>query len=127
MPTRSPCKPRTVLDAGIVAGAGGGIEKTLLAGARLHERAGFHSVLALVHPPSDLGFETLRARAAALGVELHDRAEKFPFSPLTVGWLARLCREYKPRLIDEQCAVPRVAARADPDAFRSPHRRKPAD
>ena len=43
-----------MLDAGIVAGAGGGIEKTLVAGARLHERAGFHSVLALVHPPSDL-------------------------------------------------------------------------
>ena len=95
MPPKSPCKPRTVLDAGIVAGAGGGIEKTLVAGARFHECAGYRSVLALVHAPSDLGFETLRARAAALGVELHDRAETFPFSPLTVAWLARLCREHK--------------------------------
>ena len=86
--------PRTVLDAGIVAGAGGGIEKTLLAGARFHEGAGYRSVLALVHPALDPGFEKLRARAAALRVELHDRAEMFPFSPLTVAWFARLCREH---------------------------------
>ena len=86
--------PRTVLDAGIVAGAGGGIEKTLLAAARFHEGAGYRSVLALVHPALDPGFEKLRARAAELRVELHDRAEMFPFSPLTVAWFARLCREH---------------------------------
>jgi len=95
MPRRLPRKSRTVFDAGIVAGAGGGIEKTLVAGARFHELAGYRSVLAFVHPPSDRGFETLRARAAAQGAELHDRAEMFPFSPLTVGWLARLCREHE--------------------------------
>ena len=89
-----PRKPRTVLDAGIVAGAGGGIEKTLVAGARFHEGAGYRSVLAFVHPSTDPGFEKLRARAAALGAEVHDRAETFPFSPLTVGWFARLCREH---------------------------------
>ena len=90
----SPRTPRTVLDAGIVAGAGGGIEKTLLAGARFHEGAGYRSVLAFVHPASDPGFEKLRSRGAALRVELHDRAETFPFSPLTVAWFARLCREH---------------------------------
>lgn len=90
----SPRTPRTVLDAGIVAGAGGGIEKTLLAAARFHEGAGYRSVLALVHPALDPGFEKLRARAAELRVELHDRAEMFPFSPLTVAWFARLCREH---------------------------------
>ena len=90
----SPRALRTVLDAGIVAGAGGGIEKTLLAGARFHEGAGYRSVLAFVHPASDRGFEKLRSRGAALRVELHDRAETFPFSPLTVAWFARLCREH---------------------------------
>ena len=90
----SPRTPRTVLDAGIVAGAGGGIEKTLLAGARFHEGAGYRSVLAFVHPASDPGFEKLRSRGAALRVELYDRAEAFPFSPLTVAWFARLCREH---------------------------------
>ena len=90
----NPRTPRTVLDAGIVAGAGGGIEKTLLAGARFHEGAGYRSVLAFVHPASDPGFEKLRSRGAARRVELHDRAETFPFSPLTVAWFARLCREH---------------------------------
>jgi hypothetical protein len=60
----SPRALRTVLDAGIVAGAGGGIEKTLLAGARFHEGAGYRSVLAFVHPASDRGFEKLRSRGA---------------------------------------------------------------
>jgi glycosyltransferase involved in cell wall biosynthesis len=86
---------KPVLDAGIVAGAGGGIEKTLLLGARQHAGTPYRSVVALVHPRADAEFERLRLRAHALGVDLLHRAETFPFSPLTVAWFARLCRRHR--------------------------------
>jgi glycosyltransferase involved in cell wall biosynthesis len=88
----------TVLDAGIVSGPGGGIEKTLVSGWPHHHGTRYRSVLALVHPPRDSGFEVLRARAAAAGAELHDRAESFPFSLATVAWYAHLCREHRVRI-----------------------------
>jgi glycosyltransferase involved in cell wall biosynthesis len=83
---------KTVLDAGIVAGAGGGIEKTLVLGARHHAGTRYRSVIALVHPLADESFERLRARALDHDVRLLDRAEAFPFSPLTLAWFAGICR-----------------------------------
>ena len=87
-------EPITVLDAGIVTGAGGGIEKTLVTGAPYHERTRYRSVVALLHPTRDRAFEVLRARALAAGTELYDREESFPFSPATVAWFAGLCRRH---------------------------------
>lgn len=86
---------RTVLDCGIVAGAGGGIEKTLIAGAVPRDGDRYRSIVALVHPPADSSFASLRERAAASGVELLDRAEAFALSPLTVAWFASLCRRHR--------------------------------
>lgn len=88
----------TVLEAGIVSGPGGGIEKTLVTGWPHHQGTRYRSVLALVHPPRDSGFEILRARATAAGAELHDRSESFPFSLATLSWYARLCREHRVRI-----------------------------
>ena len=92
---RTAIDPRIVLDAGIVSGAGGGIENTLITGARYHEAAGYRSIVALVHPPRDMGFETLRDRALVSGVRLYDRSETIPVSLLTVAWFARLCRRHR--------------------------------
>ena len=86
---------KTVLDAGIVAGAGGGIEKTLLRGARHHAGTRYRPVVALVHPAGDDSFWRLRVRAVDCGVTLLDRAEAFPFSPLTLAWFAGICRREK--------------------------------
>ena len=86
---------KTVLDAGIVAGAGGGIEKSLIAGAKYHSQAGYRSVVALVHPSNDSSFELLRTRAKRSGVELLDRGEVVPFSLLTLAWFARICRQHR--------------------------------
>ena len=85
---------RTVLDARVVTGAGGGIEKTLIEGAKHHDGTPYETVLAFVHPRQDRQFDVLRERAARHGARLHDRSEWSPISPATVAWYARQCRDH---------------------------------
>jgi glycosyltransferase involved in cell wall biosynthesis len=53
-----------VLDARVVAGSGGGPDKTILLQPRFLVPHGFHNVVVYLYPPADPGFEVLRERAA---------------------------------------------------------------
>jgi glycosyltransferase involved in cell wall biosynthesis len=68
-PAGAPAAP-VVLDARVVTGAGGGPDKTILNSPRFLEPLGYRMVCAYMHPPSDPGFEVLRAKATKYNAPL---------------------------------------------------------
>jgi glycosyltransferase involved in cell wall biosynthesis len=88
-----------VLDVRTVTETGGGPEKTILLGARWLQDRGWPAYCVYLHPPGDLGFETIRNKVSSLGVarfiELEDRG---PLDWRLVGRLVALCREIKPAI-----------------------------
>ena len=64
-------KPPVILDARVVAGSGGGPDKTILNSPRFLAPAGYVNLCAYMHPPGDPGFEQLRRKGTC---------ERFDFS-----------------------------------------------
>ena len=82
----------TILDARIMAGSGGGPEKTLINSPRYLEPAGYRMLCAYLHPPGDPGFDALRLRAGARGVDLLSIPDRGPADWGIVRSLIDLCR-----------------------------------
>lgn len=97
LPHRYAVEPHTavapfVLHVRVVAGSGGGPDKTILRSARHTDPSRLNLAAAYIHPTDDPGFDTLRKQARELGCPLWEIAESGPLDPRTVTQMLRLCR-----------------------------------
>lgn len=83
----------TILHVRIVAGSGGGPDKTILRSPRYIDPAQLRMAAAYIHPEGDAGIETIRQHAAAQGCELHTIAERGALDVRTFHRMLKLCRE----------------------------------
>src|SRR5438067_1964725 len=81
-----------VLETRVVAGSGGGPDKTILNSPRFLTAAGYRMLCAYMHPPGDPGFEQLRHRAAALDAPLLSVPDRGPWDCAVIGRLLHICR-----------------------------------
>ena len=81
-----------VLDARVVAGSGGGPDKTILNSPRFLVDVGYRMLCAYMHPPGDAGFEQLRARAQSLHAPLLSIEDRGPWDWSVVTHLLDICR-----------------------------------
>ena len=93
-----PSELPVVLDARVVAGSGGGPDKTILNSPQFLARAGYRMICAYMHPPSDPGFEQLRSRAAVLRAPLVSVVDRGPWDCSVIGGLLNLCRRERVRI-----------------------------
>ena len=87
--------PPVVLDTRVVAGSGGGPDKTILNSPRFFDRLGYRMVCAYMHPPGDKGFNKLRDKAAAWGAPLWSVPDRGPWDWQVVSRLLAICRREK--------------------------------
>jgi glycosyltransferase involved in cell wall biosynthesis len=87
-----------VLDARVVAGSGGGPDKTILNSPRFLTSAGYRMICAYMHPPADAGFEQLRSRAAALQAPLVSVVDRGPWDCSVIASLLNTCRRERVRI-----------------------------
>ena len=84
-----------ILDARVVAGSGGGPDKTIINSPRYLEADGYRMLCVYLHHPEDAGFEMLRRKATAKSVELISVADRGPFDWRVVPQLLEICRREK--------------------------------
>lgn len=84
-----------VLHARVVAGSGGGPDKTILRSAAITESAGLRMGAAYIHPRNDSGIDTIRKQAAASRCTLWTVPESGPVDPRTIGALRTVCRHQR--------------------------------
>ena len=87
-----------VLHVRVVAGSGGGPDKTVLRSARYAASAGLNMGAAYIHPRRAAGIAAVREQAAAHDCPLWTIPERGPLDPRTVGRLLRLCRQQRVRI-----------------------------
>jgi glycosyltransferase involved in cell wall biosynthesis len=84
-----------ILDTRVVAGSGGGPDKTIINSPRFLSRTGYRMLCAYLHPPGDAGFEMLRRKAADAGTELLSVPDRGPLDWTIVPKMLELCRHHK--------------------------------
>ncbi|MCE9591361.1 MAG: glycosyltransferase family 4 protein [Planctomycetes bacterium] len=82
-----------VLHARVVAGSGGGPEKTILRSARYTDAGRLRVGAAYIHPHDDPAFDTVRRQAREQGCPLWEIGESGPVDPRTLTSMLRLCRQ----------------------------------
>lgn len=82
-----------VLHVRVVAGSGGGPDKTILRSARYAHRQGLRMGAVYLHPRGDHGIDALRRQAQTCGCPLWTIAETGALDPRVIRPLLRLCRE----------------------------------
>jgi len=82
-----------VLHTRVVAGSGGGPDKTIMRSPRYVDPAKLRMAAAYIHPAGDEGIETIREQAAEFGCPLHLIPERGPMDPRTIRSLLDLCRK----------------------------------
>ncbi len=82
-----------VLHVRVVAGSGGGPDKTIARSAAPTIAAGYRCAAAYIHPRNDPGILALREQAQRLGCEFHAIPEVGPLDPRTFSQLLRLTRQ----------------------------------
>src|SRR2546426_10655702 len=80
-----------VLETRVVAGSGGGPDKTILNTPRFLA-ADYPTLCAYMHAPGDPGFEQLRAKARAWGAPLVSIEDRGPLDARVVWGFLNLCR-----------------------------------
>jgi glycosyltransferase involved in cell wall biosynthesis len=81
-----------VLDARVVAGSGGGPDKTIINSPRYQLEDGYRMLCVYLRRPADTGFAALEKKAAAKGVELIAIDDTGPFDWRVVPRLLEVCR-----------------------------------
>ncbi len=84
-----------VLHVRVVAGSGGGPDKTILNSAPYASDSGLRMAAAYIHPHGDSGILMLQQRAAAISCDFHAIPEHGPLDPATVRSLLALCRRLR--------------------------------
>jgi glycosyltransferase involved in cell wall biosynthesis len=87
-----------VLDARVVAGSGGGPDKTILNSPRFLAPAGYLNLCAYMHDPSDRGFEQLRRKAESKQAPLLPVRDRGPWDWTVIGQLLHICRRQRVRI-----------------------------
>jgi glycosyltransferase involved in cell wall biosynthesis len=87
-----------VADARVVAGSGGGPDKTLLLSPRYLADAGYKMLCVYLRSPKDEAFATLRTRAAEFQTPLVEINDTGPLDWRVVPALATLCRRERVRI-----------------------------
>jgi glycosyltransferase involved in cell wall biosynthesis/acetyltransferase-like isoleucine patch superfamily enzyme len=90
--SQSPSAPITVLHVRVLAGSGGGPEKTILRNPRYLDGRRYRVEAVYIHPTGDRGIRAVRRQAERLGCPLHTIAESGPLDPRTPLRLLALCR-----------------------------------
>lgn len=91
----SPVAPPVVLHVRVVAGKGGGPDKTILRSAEHLNPSKLRVAAAYIHPNGDPGIATIREQARRHGCPLYEIAESGPVDPRTVRSLVQLCRKLR--------------------------------
>ena len=81
-----------VLEARVVAGSGGGPDKTILNAPRFLARTRYHTVCVYMHHPADPGFDSLRRKAARWGAPLISVPDRGPLDWGVVPRMLNVCR-----------------------------------
>jgi glycosyltransferase involved in cell wall biosynthesis len=81
-----------VFDTRVVAGSGGGPDKTILNQPRFLAPAGYRNVVGYLHPPGDPGFDVIRQKAAARTAEIVSIPDRGPLDWSVVPKLLNYCR-----------------------------------
>ena len=81
-----------MLHARVVAGSGGGPEKTILRSTAYAQDSGMHMATAYLHPHRDPGINAIQKCAAQHGTTLHTIPETGPVDPRALQQLLQLCR-----------------------------------
>ena len=84
-----------ILDARVVAGSGGGPDKTIINSPRYLAADGYRMLCVYLHHPADAGFDMLRQKAAAKAVELISVADRGPLDWRVVPRLLEICQREK--------------------------------
>lgn len=87
-----------VLHVRVVAGPGGGPEKTILRSPRGLAPYGYRGVCVYLHPPGDSGFAQLRQKAALLDAPLVGVPDRGPWDLRVLGGAYRVCRRLRPAI-----------------------------
>lgn len=82
-----------VLHVRVMAGTGGGPEKTILRSPRYVDANRYRIAAAYMHPAGDTGIESIKAEAERLGCELFTLPERGPLDPRCLTRLIALCRK----------------------------------
>jgi len=82
-----------VLHARVVAGTGGGPEKTILRSAGYADAAGLGMSAMYLHPQGDLGITAIEHAAREQGCDFNAVGERGPIDPNTIRRALRVCRE----------------------------------
>jgi glycosyltransferase involved in cell wall biosynthesis len=80
------------LETRVVAGSGGGPDKTILNTPRFLTAAGYRTVCAYMHPPGDPGFEQLKAKARLWQAPLLSVPDRGPLDWRVIPQLLSICR-----------------------------------
>ncbi len=88
-------KKPVVLDARVLTGSGGGPDKTIINSPRYLDAEGYRMICVYLRHPADIGFESLRAKAARRGVELLTVADHGPFDWRVIPRLVHICQREK--------------------------------
>jgi glycosyltransferase involved in cell wall biosynthesis len=80
------------LETRVVAGSGGGPDKTILNTPRYLTAAGYRTICAYMHPPGDAGFEQLRAKARVWQAPLLSVPDRGPWDWRVMQRLLTICR-----------------------------------
>jgi glycosyltransferase involved in cell wall biosynthesis len=81
-----------VLETRVVAGSGGGPDKTILNTPRFLAGTAYPTLCAYMHPPGDPGFEVLRRKAAGWGAPLVSIPDRGFWDARVLGKLLEVCR-----------------------------------
>jgi len=84
-----------VLETRVVAGSGGGPDKTILNSPRFLDAHGYRTVCAYLRPPDDPGFEQLRQKAIRWQAPLVEISDRGPFDRRVFSDTLQLCRDEK--------------------------------
>ncbi|HOM16428.1 MAG TPA: glycosyltransferase, partial [Thermoguttaceae bacterium] len=87
-----------VLHVRVMAGQGGGPEKTILRSPRGLAPYGYRGVCVYLHPPGDPGFSELRQKAAQLDAPLVGVPDRGPWDLRVLGAAYRVCRRLRPAI-----------------------------
>lgn len=90
---RKTAAPIRVLHTRVVAGAGGGPDKTILRSASYFDRDRVWMSAAYLHPENDPGIDVIRATAARYGCPIHQVAERRAFDVPAVRQLLEICHD----------------------------------
>jgi glycosyltransferase involved in cell wall biosynthesis len=86
---------RVVLETRVVAGSGGGPDKTILNSPRFLWPAGYETLCLYMRPPGDPGFESLRQKARTWLAPLIEVDDRGPLDWRVVSRLLTICRREK--------------------------------